>query len=294
MVGNTEQKKTPVTVTRGSDPISLSQQVHWIQGTFKGQEAPNMPLILSQKYVRCKPHNGYSDGSRFADGRQLWVAPERPEMGIHWVWDGQACDNCPKDPIDLIKWLDCFGFSFSRVDLAIDIRNGNLRPEQATREIENGDIRTLAKERDYYGQAGKAGYTQMVGKYSSEISLKLYNKAAQMGIDGDYTRIELTLRKKRAGKAMRHIVQHRDFRGLVVAFADFPKWNEWHQVMAVTPVKLPAERTTSRTKEWLIRSAASALAKQLILDGDEKFYFQFLDAVKIFHKQMSNGEQTAH
>lgn len=290
MVTSSPEKKTPVTVTRGSDPIILSQQVHWIQGTFKGQEVPNMPLIFSQKYVQCKPHNGYTEGSRFSDGRQLWTAADRPEMGRHWVWDGQSCERCPKDPIDLMKWLHCFGFNFTRVDLAIDVRNGNLQPEQATREIENGDIRTLAKDKDYHGQAGKPGYTQYVGKYSSEISLKLYNKAAEMGIDGDHTRIELTLRKKRADKAMRHIVQYRDFRGLVVAFADFPKWNEWNKAMAVTPVKLPAERKTSRTKEWLIRSGASALAKQMILDGDQKFYFEFLDAVKAFHVKMSNSQ----
>lgn len=288
-IPNTQAKMTPVTVTRGSDPHMLAQKIHWIAGTFKGRENPKLPPILSQKYVPCKPYNGYTVGSKYADGRQHWENPDRPEMGSHIQWDGEACDNCPLDPVDLVIELQQAKFSFTRIDMAIDAIGFNLRPQRATEEIANDRCKTLARKCPFWGDPRDPGYTQYVGTKKSEIFVKLYDKAAEMGVSGDHTRIELTVKDRRADSAASALVRDRDFRRLVVAFVDFPEWDTWNAIMAVTLEKLPAERKTSQTKLWLLRSAASALAKQMILDGDEAFYFQFLDQVREVHKRLSSG-----
>lgn len=288
MSPNTTEKMTPVTVTRGSEPEILSQRVHWIAGTFKGLKTPELPTILSQKFIECKAFNGYTAGSRFSDGRQHWTNPSRPEMGVHIQWDGEACDNCPIEPLDLITALQRLKFAFTRIDFAIDAMNFGLRPEKATEEIRNGRIKTRSREFPIRNDARHPGYSQYVGKKSSEVYLKLYDKAAEMGVQQDWTRIELTVRHERADKAAAALVFDNDFRRLVVAFVDFPSWDTWHSIMAVAPTKLPAERQTSQTKLWLLRSCASALAKQMHLDGDDHFYFQFLDAVREHYSNIKN------
>lgn len=294
MPAKTDTKITPVTVTRGSEPTSLSQKLHWIAGTFKGRKTIELPSIFTQNFVPCKGYLNYSTGSLFDDGRKTYSTPGRPEWGTHMIWSGQACDACPIDPIDLVDALLTRDFSFTRLDMAIDVKNANLRPSRATEEIEHGRIKTSAKQYPAWHNAGAQGYTQYVGKKSSEIYLKLYDKAAEMGIDGDHTRIELTVRAKRANIAAREMVQRRDFRGMVVSFADFPQWNEWRAAFSVAPVKLPADRVTSSTKTWLLRACAPALAKQMIVDGEDGFYFKFLDAVREYYRQLSNSVQTVH
>ena len=288
------QKKAPVTVTRGLEPKILSQSIHWIEGTFKGLETLNMPTILSQTYVESKAKHGYTTGSTFSDGRKLWENTDRPEMGKHWVWDGQSCDNCPKDPVSLVKMLHCFGFSFTRLDMAIDCFNFNLDPRRATKEIELGNIKTLAKDFPAYLDAKHPGYTQYVGKFTSEIFLKLYDKAVQMGVPGDHTRVELSVTGKRANKAAREIIRGTDYRRMVVSFANFTKWNEWREIMAVDPVKLPKEQTQGNTEKWLFDSVVPALAKAIFLSTEGDFFEKFTLAVTDKLEQLLDKRQTVH
>lgn len=289
------QNKTPVPVTRGSKPTILSQKVHWIAGTFKGQQAIKLPLNLTQNSIPCKGYLNYPVGTLFEDGRKMFQAPNNPEWGVHCVWSGTACDNCPVNPLHLICGLICAGFSFTRIDLAIDVKNANLRPCRATEEIENKRHKTRAEKCLTLHDAAGTGYTQYIGQMSSEIYLKLYDKAAEMGTNEDHTRIELTIKSKRANTAARQAVLRQDFRGLVVSFADFPEWDEWREAMAVAPVKLPSQRQETNTRRWLMDACAPALAKVIFLDHDgNEFYAKFIAAVAILSEQMSNNRQTVY
>ena len=294
MQANGDVKKTPVTVTRGSKPTILSQKLHWIAGTFRGRKTHELALNLTQNFEQCKGYLNYPEGSLFEDGRKVFVAPLHPEWGVHMVWSGTACDNCPVDPVHLICALICAGFNFTRIDFAVDAQNFNLRPSQATEEIKNERIKTRAKECPAWFDVAGKGYTQYIGKKSSEIYLKLYDKAAEMGVDGDHTRIELTVRSERADKAARQAVLRRDFRGMVVSFADFPQWDEWNKAMATTPIKLPSERHETATRKWLIDQCVPSLAREIMKFDGLDFYEKFKAATMIEFEQMSNNRQTVH
>lgn len=220
--------------------------------------------------------------------------PGRPEMGAHLLWQGQACDDCPMDQKDLIGHLVDANFSFTRIDLAVDAMNFGLRPQQATEELENGRCKTRAKLSPTDSDPRYPGYCQAVGKKTSEISLKLYDKAVEMGVDGDYTRIELTVRQKRADHAARQIVRGTDYRSLVVSFADFPQWREWKLVMDAVPVKLPSERKETNTERWLLDACAPALARIIYFASNTEFYERFKDAVMTNLEQLSSGERNIH
>jgi hypothetical protein len=291
-LAKSEQKMTPVTVTRGSKPEILSQRVDWIAGTFRGRKTHELALNLTQNYEQCKGYLNYSEGSLFEDGRKLFVSPSHPEWGVHMVWSGTACANCPVDPIHLICALICAGFNFTRIDFAVDAKNFNLRPSQATEEIKSERIKTRAKECPAWFDVAGKGYTQYVGKKSSEIYMRIYDKAAEMGINADHTRVELVVRSERADKAARQAVLRRDFRGMVVSFADFPQWNEWNKAMATTPIKLPSERQETATRKWLIEQCVPALAREILKSDGVDFYEKFKDALMSKAEQLSNDRQT--
>jgi hypothetical protein len=253
-----------------------------------------MPQTLPSKFVETRAFNGYTVGSLYEDGRILMTNPGRPEMGAHLLWQGQACDDCPMDQKDLIGHLVDANFSFTRIDLAVDAMNFGLRPQQATEELNNGRCKTRAKLSPTHSDPRDPGYTQSIGKKTSEISLKLYDKAVEMGIDGDYTRIELTVRQKRADHAARQIVRGTDYRAMVVSFADFPQWREWKLVMDAIPVKLPSERKETNTERWLLDACAPALARVIYFASNTEFYERFKDAVMTNLEQLSSGERNVH
>jgi len=254
----------------------------------------NLPEILTQNFVECRAFHGYTVGSLYEDGRVLMTNPARPEMGAHLTWDGDALGRCPVDPIDLIKWLYNAKATFTRIDLAIDFINCNLQPEQATKEINNGRIKTRAQQFPFWADAKGDGYTQYIGKKSSESYLRIYDKAAEMGIQQDHTRVELVVRHTKAQAAASAIVRGHDFRGMVVSFADFAEWREWRAAFQVPEVKLPAERKPTNTQKWLLDACAPALAREIVLSGNSDFYEKFKDAVTFLSVQMSNYRQTVH
>jgi hypothetical protein len=288
------ETETPVPVTRGSKPPILSQKLDWIEGTFKSRTPINVPQILSQNYVETRPLNGYSVGSLFEDGRRLDVHPGRPEMGAHLTWTGAACTNCPMDCLDLVKHLQAVNFSFTRIDMAIDAIGFNLRPERATKEIKHGRCKSRAKKHPLNADARDLGYTQYVGTFASEICCRIYDKAAQMDVDEDWTRVELKVKGKRANQAAREIVRNTDFRAMVVAYADFPQWNEWREVMGANSVKLPSERQETNTERWLLDQCAPSLARVILLNPGSGFFDKFTDEVTRQIEQLSNNKQTVH
>ena len=291
---NAGLKKTPVPVTRGSGNPILSQKLHWIEGTFKDRNVVSLPETLPSKFVETRAFGGYTVGSLYEDGRILLTNPERPDMGTHLVWQGDACDKCPIDHKSLINHLIGAKFSFSRLDMAIDCINCNLRPQQATKELANDRCKTRAKKSPRRDDPRDPGYTQYVGKKTSEIFLKLYDKAQEMGIDGDHTRIELTVKHARADRAARQIVSDTDFRAMVVAYADFPQWREWKAIMDIPAVKLPSIRTETNTEQWLLGACAPALARVIYFASSTEFYEKFKDEVMQCLVEFSNGIRTVH
>ena len=198
------------------------------------------------------------------------------------------------DQKELINHLTEAEFSFSRIDLAVDAINFNLRPQRATEEIANGNCKTRAKKFPTNSDPLDPGFTQRIGTLSSEISCKLYDKAVELGIDGDYTRVELTVRHGRADHAARQIAAGADYRAMVVSFADFPLWGEWKAVMNAVPVKLPSERHETNTELWLLDACAPALARVIYFASSTEFYEKFKDAVMMNLEQLSSGERTVH
>jgi DNA relaxase NicK len=261
---------------------SISLSIDWIEGTYKHTEARRpMPLILTEDGEECTGFHGYSNAAKYQDGRiEMWHTT-RQEMGYHIQWSGEAVRSAPIDGLSLVAYLAATHFTFTRLDLAVDVRGYGFRPQEATEHIKNGDYVCRARKFPQWGDPKNPGYTQYVGKRPSEIYLCIYDKAAELGIGSDHTRIELRCHKGRAQTAAQTILRDNDFRKLVLGYVRFPKWEKWNEVMGTDAVKIPAEKKDSATKEWLLSQCAPALARILDEDGDDNFWFRFIKQVDI-------------
>lgn len=261
---------------------SVSLSIDWIEGTYKHSEARRpIPLILTEESEECTAFHGYNLARKYRDGRVEMEHSGRYDMGLHIQWSGEALKNAIVGPMELVAYLSTTGFSFSRLDLAVDVRGWDFHPSAITEQIANGDYICRARKFPQWGDPKNPGYTQYVGKRPSEIYLCIYDKAAEMGIGSDHTRIELRTHKGRANTAAKAILRDNDFRKLVLGFVRFPKLEKWGEIMGADAVKIPAEKKISATKAWLLSQCAPALARILDEDEDDSFWFDFLKQIEV-------------
>jgi len=274
------QKNPPPACNTGVEKKIFSQRIHWLEVTFKPATNKKLPQSLPKDGTECYALHGYNTGLKFADGRMEFSHTERPDMGLHIQWDGNSLDNMPIPPLQLVEFLYVAGAKFTRIDLANDCQNFNLKAEDATNEIREKRFTCRCKKTPAWFDPSFGGWTQYLGTKASEIHLRIYDKAAELGIKSDYTRVELVVRGKRAQSAANAIVRGTDFRALVAGYVQFPDWLEWQQVMVADAVSLPAEKKDIATDVWLLGVVAKALARRLDELGDDELWFKFLEAVK--------------
>lgn len=271
----------PLATNRGVRK-EVSALLDWISVTFKDTKSVMYPQELTGEKVECKPFNGYNQAVRFSDGRVELRHTTRPEMGTHVVYSGYTLRQSAVLPETILRWSLEHGGTVTRLDVAIDCFNCGLKPQRATEEIEHDRCQTKARLFPLWHDAKTPGYTQYVGKKSSTAFCRIYDKAAEMGVSGDYTRVECSFGSNRAHAAALACLRGSDYRGVVRGFIDFSDWSEWSEIMSAVPVPTRETRTLTNTKRWLLSAAASSLARELYLDGDDEFYFRFIDTLR-FH-----------
>jgi hypothetical protein len=277
-------KNPPPTCNTGVEKKIFSQRIHWLEVTFKSANDKKLPDSLPQEGTECHPLHGYNAGMKYTDGRMEFTHTSRPDMGLHIQWDGASLDALSFPVLSLVKSLHEAGAKFTRMDLANDCQNYNLKAGDATNEIREKRFKCRCKKTPTWFDPTYGGWTQYLGTKASEIHLRIYDKGAELGIGGDFTRVELVVRGKRAQSAAKAIVSGADYRSLVAGYVSFPEWKEWGEVMAADVVALPAEKKDTATDLWLLNQCAKTLARRLDEVGDDELWFRFLEQVKANRK----------
>jgi len=204
------EKKTPPASNTGVQNRSVSLSLDWIEGTFPEKTPVLLPQNFSEDWHECKPLHGYTIGNKYSDGRLSFTAPLRPDMGTHIIWSGASLHDLLIPASGLVHFLSRAGFRFTRLDMAIDVRGWGLKPRHATLKILQKEIITRAKKCPRNDDPMFGGYTQYVGKKSSALFVRIYDKAAQMGINTDWTRVELVASGRRANAASIAVIRGED------------------------------------------------------------------------------------
>ncbi len=199
-------------------PLENRSLLDWVSFTLKvndPREALGIIGLLPSLFVELDyGFSGYRKSLRF--GNICIYYAGRDDMGCHVEMSGQGCRQYEAQ-FDVNPWQELFktvlnaNGNFTRLDLALDNIDGALnlkRIHDALRDHER-QIRTIFSDWSRYEKgsfrAGEkiTGETIYIGSTKSHIFFRIYDKAQETGIDGEWIRFEIEMRNNRAQEVAR-------------------------------------------------------------------------------------------
>lgn len=277
----TVNKKPPPHTNRGVEK-NVSACIDWISATFKKGTEVKYHDQLSTKKTEFKPFNAYNVAVRYEDGRIELSHTVRKEMGTHVIASGDCIRKMPISAEDYLLALLAANAVITRIDVSVDIKNTTLSVDRARCEIGQNRHKTRSRECPYWDDSCKnKGKTQYIGKKSSTVFTRIYDKAKEMGIEGlKWTRVETVFQAEKAVSAAQLVAAGVRLQALIKGHIDFPHWRKWQTCMDAEAITVKYELKDTNTQKWLLMTCAPALAREIHLAGDDDFYFRFIDAVK--------------
>lgn len=275
-------KNPPPTTNRGVEK-NISTCIDWISATFKRGTPVHYHEALSTKKTEFKPFNAYNTAVRYEDGRIELSHTTRKEMGVHIIASGDCLRKMSISAQAYLLALLASGAVITRIDVSMDIKNTTLSVERARCEIGQNRHKTRSRECPYWDDSRQnKGKTQYIGKKSSTVFTRIYDKAKEMGIEGvKWTRVETVFQAEKASSAARLVASGIRLQSLIKGHIDFPSWKKWNKCMDAEAVTVKAILKDTNTQKWLLHTCAPALAREIHLSGDDDFYFRFIDSVKV-------------
>ena len=210
--------KPPIT-NRGAEmtiPPKNRSLIDWAGFTLKTSNPKDVAVLIGLDPSLFTPFtfgfSGYRKSLRL--GNLSIYYEGREDMGCHVEMTGQGCRqfeaHFPKNPwADLFRSvLDSQG-KFTRLDLALDTVDGALPLGRINTAIRSGETRTLFGEwrliqkGSFCKEEDLTGETLYLGSSKSHVLFRIYNKAQESGLIGDWVRFEIQLRDKRAQEAVK-------------------------------------------------------------------------------------------
>lgn len=269
-----------------TDKTEISATIDWMQFTTENLVFPESWSIafVDAKTGMC----GYTKRRMFDDGRVVLTNPGRPEMGTHVILSGGTLDEIERRYLDtpesLLMWFQD-GAKLTRIDTAVDAMRGCLDFDKLQKDLEDGKVKTRSRSSHRFKGISVRGDTIYVGAPSSVTRLRIYDKAAEQGVeDFEWTRIELQSRAEKAQGAARELIAANfapeSWIGMIRGFCDFPDDMNWIRIMAAPEIKLKSQpRTVDSTRKWLVEQCAPALARYQGIHHDYELQAIFQKAV---------------
>jgi len=236
------------------------------------------------------PSKGYNNALQNKQGCKVSWHNRREDMGVHVQYSGN-CLNQYRASGATSKMIAEHHLASrdrcTRIDLALDVRNEKLVIGKLARIVKFGNAKIKFKSYSHILSQDN-GETLYLGSRQSEQYIRIYNKAAQQEIEGDWIRIELELKGSRAHEVGAQIAMKSEddmgetTRGLIKHLADFDEavWQRVVGDMAVSIAK--AQVNEPDTKGWLLGSVAPAMGRYIRETDDQGIVEQFLAIVDSF------------
>jgi hypothetical protein len=149
---------------------------------------------------------GYDRGVRMNSGMMFWHTT-RHEQGIGVQLSGmdmQELRHSEVSEADMLRFIAAVGGRVSTMHSCINIHNGGADVRQLIDAHAAGKTVARARQVGVYtsktkvGENWVSGETFYVGSAKSAIQIRVYNKAAEQGIEADWTRLEIVWRGRHA------------------------------------------------------------------------------------------------
>jgi len=240
----------------------------------------------------------YRSGAQlFPAGRLYWNGSQK-ERGGYLIMSGDELAlvrNYHKvdDKQFLVRMMP-FVQSVTRLDFCTNIEDGH--PRQALKHWRKGKKVSRARTCERHDEFSKRrGYTVYIGSDQSDKMLRVYDKIAELKLDGGvWTRIEMQLRNEpalRLADVMRRNDVKASGKTAIRNFVDFPEL-EWYQLATQSDnveMTLTPSRETSFMR-WLNEQVAPGIEKRLAANIDTCEIVEWIENIR----QVSEEYRAAH
>ena len=241
-------------------------------------------------------------------------------MGCHVEMSGQGCreyENSSHSWRDLIAIIELDKGKLTRLDIAVDTVDDSLRLTQINYALRQGYIRTqFTKTRTTEsaditadGLSNKSR-TRYFGSGTSRVMFRIYDKAAQLGLDDRWLRFELQLRDDRATVAAGELLRRNDLgfvaAGIINQYIAFIKkddsnksrctlqdwWFNWlHHTEKLKITTAKAIKLISQVQEHVKKQYAPTLAMIKKAVGINDFYDYLKDVLSDGYSRLSQKHE---
>lgn len=239
------------------------------------------------KLAPATPRNGYTEGLANQAGAVAMRNRNRSDMGVHVGYSGSTLNSYNENnvkPLNILRWHITRQASVSRIDLAFDIKDEGMEPGILYNMLQDGRAKTTAKTWSLI-TGNDGGSTCYIGSRSSEAFVRIYDKAAQVGVDGQWTRVEMELKASKARFAAFTMASEPDesafkwAQGWLQGFVSFPH-PAWVALMSMGAIPLArANKPEKDTRRWLMESVAPAMARYMASTGDYQLLTDFMAVI---------------
>lgn len=236
------------------------------------------------------PRFGYRGATRYKSGLVVMFDGATKTMGWHYIYSGQAIKSIDEQFSDggesILRWHNAAGHKCTRIDLAIDVFD---MPELLP------TIKAMAERHDWAGTAHSAttvqssdgrGLTVYVGSRTSERFVRIYDKAAQTGEGGYWTRIECEVKGDSARAVGRAILGIADggiglvAQSVISRVCEFP-CKAWQEVFTGEKIEVGTPKIEEKqTEKWILEQVASAVAKFELQFPEKRILERLWDAIE--------------
>jgi hypothetical protein len=263
----------------------VTKHIDWLSITFQtGTDLQAIFPFLDWRYIG-RGRFGYKYAYRDKiTGASYQEGGPSDDMGCHLTLSGDALNGLRssfggQDTAIARTLSDWHGYA-SRVDLTLNIHEGELTPRKVYSAVKIGALKSRTSTyRFIEGKTGNvSGDTLYLGAPKSDRQFRAYNKAAELGIvDGkSWLRLELELRRLRANSAFKSCALNGTVETVNGHMGEFLSWHnaEFQSALSgpsVEPVEI--QRRQSNRQRWLLGQVAQALAKELREDVEFRATF---------------------
>lgn len=192
--------------------------------------------------------------------------------------------------VPVLAKLHAGAWKVTRLDLAIDVFDPALKPRFVWERVQAGRANTVWRSWRQVANADlDEGHTVYGGSLESEKRIRIYDKSAEQGVKGDWTRYEMVFSGERANEVWRLLsgiqsdalllTEALRLLGSLLSFDDWHKWRDtFHTPDAAVWVEQP--RVESDVRKWLISQVAPTFVKAFDRDGDWRELEWFVERVK--------------
>lgn len=256
-----------------TNETTITAKIDWLSITVDSLQYPS--TWTKERKEMPRGMHGYDTGVKYLDGRIELCSSNRKDMKPHVIFSGSCIDRLSlENGNDTLKTLRAMSHGKpTRLDIAVDVKEGTLPIEEMRDHFDNGQSITRAKKGVYMETVGEVGETLYIGSTASGKRLRIYDKAAEQGLkDKSWTRVELQLRSSFAANSFLLLINSEEpylvIPKLIVGFVDFPEILDWVVVMGSGDISVPGKvQLEGNRHAWLMDTAAKALANEMLENG---------------------------